>query len=367
MNTRCMLFGFLSVLFLMVGRQTSLAQVLPVPTADFNVDGVVNTADYAVWKFNFGADFFGGFGLGDANGDGLVDTLDYFEWKAQFGFDLTRIALGGPTLSIDLIRDGSSQPLLDANGKWQFAVSIIPQAGMFSDPQDDVPNKGTGSATAIDLGLQLNDEHGFANTTVSDLLAAVSGQAFENDPSWDGNAIDMLGLNNPGNSPYGGLVDSEGLDAVGHQIDAAVGTIFFNSDNGGLGFELFTFSAGRPAMDSNFGGLTIEVDVDGGYGGHYRLVQGFGTFDSPDADDFFTHTVLAGDVNLDGSVDAADLAVLDSFLGSPGKWTDGDLTGEGIVDATDRNLLVAILVPEPSSALLMLLLGFVPLASQRNT
>jgi Dockerin type I domain len=353
MISRVLLPTVLFFLALLSSGQTALSQIGPIPTADFNQDGVVNTGDYAIWKYWFGQDFFFGPQYGDATGDAITDNQDYFEWKSQFGIDFTRIGFGGPTISIDLIRDGTSRPVLDSNGRWQFSFSIAPDVGGFANPTIDSPDKGLGSTTAIDLGLQINDEHGFANTAVSNLSAAASGQIYENDPNWDGNAVDALGLDNPGNSPYGGLVDGQGLDAVGHQIDAALGTIFFNSDNGGLGHQLFTFSAGRPAVDSSFGGLTIEVDIDGGYGGYYRLTQDYGTFDAPDADDFFTYTVQAGDVNLDGIVDPNDLLVLESSMGNPGKWTDGDLTGEGEVDATDRDILLAILVPEPVSAYLL--------------
>ncbi len=51
-------------------------------TGDFNHDGVVNLADYAVWRDSLGTT---GTGLAaDATGDQLVDAADYLLWKANF-------------------------------------------------------------------------------------------------------------------------------------------------------------------------------------------------------------------------------------------------------------------------------------------
>jgi autotransporter-associated beta strand protein len=52
------------------------------PAGDYNHDGVVNTADYVVWRKAFGQ--VGGT-VGDGNGDGRVDQEDYLVWKGNFG------------------------------------------------------------------------------------------------------------------------------------------------------------------------------------------------------------------------------------------------------------------------------------------
>jgi hypothetical protein len=53
---------------------------------DFNDDGVVDLADYTVWRDNLGSDHILG-GHGDENGDSfnVVDEDDYTLWKANFG------------------------------------------------------------------------------------------------------------------------------------------------------------------------------------------------------------------------------------------------------------------------------------------
>src|SRR5690606_10244091 len=53
-------------------------------TGDFNEDGVVDAADYTVWRNQLGGSMppFSG---ADANGDGVVGSADYLIWKSGFG------------------------------------------------------------------------------------------------------------------------------------------------------------------------------------------------------------------------------------------------------------------------------------------
>ena len=60
------------------------AAVLSIALAgDFNGDGIVDAADYVVWRNNVGQ--FGSSLSADGNGDGTVDLADYGIWKANFG------------------------------------------------------------------------------------------------------------------------------------------------------------------------------------------------------------------------------------------------------------------------------------------
>jgi hypothetical protein len=52
------------------------------PAGDYNHDGVVDTADYIVWRKVLGQ--VGG-SLADGNGDGRVDQADYLVWRSGFG------------------------------------------------------------------------------------------------------------------------------------------------------------------------------------------------------------------------------------------------------------------------------------------
>ena len=64
-----------------VGPITLFADVLP---GDFNGDGVVDTADYAVWRENLGGAEVDGVLSGNGNG-GVVDASDYEIWRSNYG------------------------------------------------------------------------------------------------------------------------------------------------------------------------------------------------------------------------------------------------------------------------------------------
>jgi Dockerin type I domain len=62
----------------------STAATAPTPTGDYNGDGVVDAADYTIWRGTFGQTVSSGAGA-DGNGNGMIDSSDYDFWKARFG------------------------------------------------------------------------------------------------------------------------------------------------------------------------------------------------------------------------------------------------------------------------------------------
>lgn len=58
--------------------------VIPTANADFNNDGIVDAADYVIWRKYNGTSVPPGT-LGDADGNGQVDNADYQIWRGQFG------------------------------------------------------------------------------------------------------------------------------------------------------------------------------------------------------------------------------------------------------------------------------------------
>lgn len=66
-----------------VTQNQVLLNVVSAPSGDFNLDGVVDTSDYILWRKTTGQS---GTGLAaDGNGDGQVDEADYVVWSANFG------------------------------------------------------------------------------------------------------------------------------------------------------------------------------------------------------------------------------------------------------------------------------------------
>jgi hypothetical protein len=67
-------------------NQVSLVALLP---GDYNFDGVVNAADYTVWRNTLGQAVLAGTGA-DGSGpggapDGMVTAHDYTNWKSRYG------------------------------------------------------------------------------------------------------------------------------------------------------------------------------------------------------------------------------------------------------------------------------------------
>jgi hypothetical protein len=71
---------------------TQLALTSP---GDFNLDGVVDAADYTVWRDNLGAGL-----LGDANFDGIADAADLAIWRDAYGEVRQQLALTGSSLAV---------------------------------------------------------------------------------------------------------------------------------------------------------------------------------------------------------------------------------------------------------------------------
>jgi hypothetical protein len=102
-------------------------------------------------------------------------------------------------------------------------------------------------------------------------------------------------------------------------------------------------------IDLMFGIGDISVGVSASPGDAVLDMNGDGTIDSQDVDQWLDHaasengfasTYLFGDSNLDGSVTAIDLNALAlSWRESGAVWSSGDFTGDGSVNAEDLNLL----------------------------
>jgi hypothetical protein len=66
---------------------------------DYDADGKVDDADFAVWKSNFGATAGGGLAA-DGNGNNIVDAADYTVWRNNFGNSAHNLGAGSGGTSV---------------------------------------------------------------------------------------------------------------------------------------------------------------------------------------------------------------------------------------------------------------------------
>ncbi len=191
----------------------------------------------------------------------------------------------------------------------------------------------------------------------------------------------------------------------GHMYNGSVpelmGTIRIVSDLGPYGevsaqfYSSATSSIGTilgPGAVDLLGDFDLDGDVDAddidllfanlGSGDTFYDLNDDGVIDQDDVDEWVFNIVpvgggnvgtVYGDFNLDGAVDAGDLALLGGSFGLAGPfgWANGDATGDGVVDAGDLALLggnfgtIVHPVPEPVT-MSLLALGGVTLLRRRK-
>lgn len=70
---------------------------IAVPDGDYNADGVVDAADYVVWRKSVGSESLL---AADGNSDGIVDQLDYGVWRSNFGHVVGQGASAGTPFNV---------------------------------------------------------------------------------------------------------------------------------------------------------------------------------------------------------------------------------------------------------------------------
>jgi hypothetical protein len=268
---------------------------------------------------------------------------------AFIGF-LAGAAQGAPTLSI--VPGGThANGHLDANGNWVWRVEITPS----------------------EAGAELETELGFRETATNGILINAA------------NANPAVWHNNPGSAIWGWELPGTSGMPEGVQTNCAQGCTVnvFNDDPNSvfsaLGSIEFVTGGAKPYLTIVTRGpatgagrtLTTNIAWRGNYGAGSTNGRITEVIDSVETNyDTFagsvTYTAGHRDVNLDGQFDGFDITpFLLGFQAGSGKWFDGDLTGDGLVNGFDTTILLGILeshgaaiVPEPTTIwLCALLLG----------
>lgn len=291
-----------------------------------------------------------------------------------FGLLVTPVA-AQPSLVVDLVRSGGpgTAPVLSANGNWQWAIDVLP------DPFS--------SSVAVEIGVQLDQLTGI---TPGDTGV------------WD--------TSNPGTTVAGltTAFDYTGGDADGFQSDTGNAEVYISVGSSVFGASseaerLVTIEAGPP---SDPGGLSTSLDIIGAYGIDGISTPGTNaivaqqTADDPEivittvaVAPSEVRTATPGDTDLDGDIDPTDLAQIGLHWDPAGNnnntWNDGnfDPADDTNVDPTDLATIglnwnpsgagitppgsgggsSTGVIPEPASALLMLLgAGLTALAGRRR-
>ncbi len=63
----------------------------PLLPGDYNSNGIVDAADFTVWRSSLGLAGLAPFSGGDGTGDGAVTQADYDVWRNNFGMTLSDV------------------------------------------------------------------------------------------------------------------------------------------------------------------------------------------------------------------------------------------------------------------------------------
>lgn len=246
----------------------------------------------------------------DFSGDGVRDINDTADmigaWKrynmggAWTAPDGIYGAGAGALLSIDLIGDGNNDGSFTAADVRYAADGLLTSAGR-------VDRKA--AFTAVDAAFGGN----FFGTTLAHGTYANGGAR--------GDVAGALGTT-PGFAPVGfdGVVDAKDIDYVYKQ---------FKTNAAAIGGAVTWATNLNAAVNADFSaditgdGIIDQNDISGS-GGLLEILE----------------TTL-GDVNLDGSVDATDLAIANSHLNQSGGWALGDVNGDGTITQADLDIISA--------------------------
>ena len=122
---------------------------LPALYGDYNLDGVVDGADYTVWRDTLGSNV-PAYSSADGDGDGFVDEDDFTLWRANFGETGGASGLGSTATA--MLPEQTPERTTDA----AFAMYLRPNRHEASAPAtEELPEQAAANPDVKLLLLQL--------------------------------------------------------------------------------------------------------------------------------------------------------------------------------------------------------------------
>jgi probable HAF family extracellular repeat protein len=234
---------------------------------------------------------------------------------------------------------------------WCYPFVWTPGGGM----QPVVPVGWNACANAInDSGVVVGATAPWESWSPQGALKAALGAAFVSRPV--GGGYVTTSLPSLGNGTSDGAF---GISNTGTVVGQSAGDAFLATESGGT----WTTTDLNRLINPNSGWTLQSANAISNNG---NFICGTGTILAGQTNGFLLEQAIAGDANLDGTVDINDLTIVLANYGQTGMtWSQGEFTGDGTVDVNDLTIVLAhfgqslgsppaamAAVPEPASLLL---------------
>jgi hypothetical protein len=282
--------------------------------------------------------------------DGTGSTVAATGFENAYNFDPSGFSLGGGKLTIttlpgDMFGDYENDP---DTAKNVFHSAIERRTRTIVTTHVNIQGLNV-NFHGGGIWLGTDQDHYFRLGIINNTFeGGISGEGLrENEDRWvnsippgQGDDIVNRQFPNVGTSPQLTPINAIlRIDRIGNNVRG-----FFSTDGGanfnqlgGTGFAYVGLATGPDDPQGN-GSNTVEGTFKTGlyaFGGPDGSIPATFAFD-----DFAATSYFAGDTNLDGKVDVADLGVLASnWQSTTGTWATGDFTDDGKVDVADLGLL----------------------------
>jgi hypothetical protein len=213
-----------------------LGQPVQLP-GDYNGNGVVDAADYTVWRDTVGSviDY-----RADGDGNGVVDARDYVFWKSHFGNSLAPAAGAAATTSAPSLAAMSARTVIESAPESALAPrsSLLapiafpspPSAfALATNPQSEIPIPQSSLAPRSSLLAPPNPQSAIQNPQFTTLAPrrVPSAWLLAPDSSHDSTLLTWLTTQSRSDSPTGGITATSSTHTTNHDgaTDAGLDTL----------------------------------------------------------------------------------------------------------------------------------------------